>query len=73
MAADVGADMGRADLALRELDGGEHRALRTAGAEIRRPRRNVADGGHDGGLMREHFFGARRDGVGVDTSRMRLG
>ena len=34
MAADVGADMGRPELALHQLDGAEHRALGTAGAEI---------------------------------------
>ena len=39
MAADIGADMGRPDLALRQLDRGEHRPLRAAGAEGRRPRR----------------------------------
>ena len=31
-------------LALRELERGEHRALRAAGAEIRRARRELADG-----------------------------
>ncbi len=35
--------------------------------------RNVADGGHDRGLVREHFFHVRRDRVGVDAGRMRLG
>ena len=72
MAADIGADMGRADLALHKLDGGEHRALRTAGAEIRRPRRDVADGRRHVRLMREHCIGTRGDGIGVDAGRARL-
>jgi hypothetical protein len=42
MAADIGADMDRSEFALCELDRGKNRALRTAGAEIRRSRRNIA-------------------------------
>ena len=72
MAADIGADMGRADLALRELDGGEHRPLRAAGAEIRRSRRDIADGGGDGGLVREQRIGLRGNGIGIDAGRARL-
>ena len=39
MAADVGGDMDPPDLALEDLDGREDRALRAAGAEARRARR----------------------------------
>jgi hypothetical protein len=42
MAADIGADMNRSEFALRQFDRGKNRALRTAGAEIRRARRNIA-------------------------------
>ncbi len=72
MAADVGADVGRSELALHQLDRGEHRALRAAGAEIRRSRRNVAERRHRGRLVREHVLRARRDRVGVDAGRPRL-
>src|SRR3984957_7871243 len=72
MAADIGADMGRADLPLREFDGGEHRAFRTAGTEIRRARRNIADSRHRRRLMSEHLFGARRNGIGVNPRWSRL-
>ena len=73
MAADVGADMRRPDLALRQLDGGEDRPLRAAGAEIRRPRRNIARRRQARRLMGEHVFDARRDSVGVDPGRARFG
>jgi len=42
MATDVGADVNRPDFALRELDRGKDRPLWAAGAEVRRPRWNVA-------------------------------
>jgi hypothetical protein len=67
MAADIGADMGRADVALRELDGCEHGSLGTTGAEIRRPWRDVADGGQRTGFMRKHGVDAARDRTGVDA------
>ncbi len=73
MAADIGADMHRPDLALRELYRGKYRALRTAGAEIRRPRRDVADSGGDRGLVRHHGADTRGDRLGVDAVRPRLG
>ena len=72
MAADVGADMRWPDLALRQLDGGKDRPLRAAGAEIRRPRRNIARGGKCGRLMGQHVFDARSDTVGADPCRARL-
>ena len=72
MAADVGADMGRSELALHQLDRGEHRALRASGAEVRRSRRNVAERGDCGRLMRQHFLRARRDRVAIDADRPRL-
>src|SRR5690606_23615455 len=40
VAADVARDMRRPELALDQLDRAEHRALRAAGAERRRPGRN---------------------------------
>ena len=73
MAADVGRDMGRADLALDELDGGKHRPLRTTGAEIRRPRRDVAGIGHGRRLVREKFFRALGNRIGIDAGWTRLG
>ena len=50
VAADVGRDVHRADVLLRELERGEHRPLRAADAELRRPRRQrrvepLRDGG----------------------------
>src|ERR1700692_2971972 len=50
MAADIGADVQRARLALEQLHRGEERTLRTAGAQTRRPGRNEsreAPGGHE--------------------------
>ena len=49
MAADVGADVGRAQFALHQLDRGEHRTLRAAGAEGRRARRQGPESG--GGFL----------------------
>src|SRR5262249_16200476 len=51
MAADVGADVGGPELALHQLDGAEYRAFGAAGAEIRRPRRNVTDRRDRAGLV----------------------
>ena len=72
MAADIGADVGRADLPLRELDGGEHRAFRTAGAEIRRARRNIADSSHHRRLMGEHLFRICGHRIGINSGWTRL-
>ena len=73
MAADVGADVRRADLALDELDSGKHRPLRAAGTKVRRPRRDVAGIGYGRRLVREKFFRALGNRIGIDTGGMRLG
>ncbi len=65
--------MGGADLALRELERGEHRALRAAGAERGRTHRQLADRGGGGRLVRRDLPLARRDGVDVDAGRLHLG
>ena len=62
MAADIGADMDRSEFALCELDRGKNRALRTAGAEIRRPRRNIVERCKRAGATRNDFFDAARNG-----------
>ncbi len=72
VAADVGADVGRPELALHQLDGAEHGSLGAAGAEIGRPRRDVAERCHGGSLVRQHSLGARRDRIGVDAGWPRL-
>ena len=64
MAADIGADMGRAELALHQLDRGEYRPLRTAGAEGRRPRRQRRRRGGARRLVGEHRSRARGDRFG---------
>src|SRR6516162_1533036 len=73
MAADVGADMDRSDFALRQLDRGKNRALRTSGAKIRRPRRDVAERGDSARAMRDNFFDLARNCVGIDAGRPRRG
>ena len=67
MAADVGADVRGAELALHQLDGAEHWPLRAAGTEVRRPWRNVAERDHGGRFMREHSLRACCGRIGVDA------
>src|SRR5580704_14669862 len=73
MATDIGTDMDRSDFALRELDGSKDRPLRTAGAKVRRTRRNVADRGKYARAMREHVFDAARNFLRVDSGRTSRG
>ena len=55
------------ELALRELERGEHRTLGTAGAEIRRARRQLADRRDGRALVAEQSVGLRGDLRGVDA------
>jgi hypothetical protein len=70
MAADIGADMDRPELALRQFDRGKNRTLRTTGAEIRRPRRNVAERRQRSGAMREDLFDLARNGLRIEAGRL---
>src|SRR6185437_15374836 len=72
MAADVGTDMGRTDLALYQFYGGKHRPLGAAGTEIRRPRRNIAERSSSRRLVGDDSLNARRNRVGINAMRPRL-
>ena len=69
MAADIGADVGRPQFALHQLDGGKHRALRAAGAEGGRARRQRPERGCGFGLVRDQAARLFRHAVGVDAVR----
>src|SRR5215471_2223384 len=71
MAADIGADVDRPEFALGQFDRGKNRALRTAGAEIRRPRRNIVERRKRAGAMRTNVFDAARNGFGIEAARLR--
>ena len=72
MAADIGADMGRSEFALDQLDRGEDRPLWTAGAEIGRPRRHITERG-DGPACARQRIDMRGDRVGIDAGRTGAG
>ena len=65
--------MGRPDLALHQLEGTEHRALRAAGAEGGRPRRQIAQARCRLGPMADDVAHLGDDGIGVDAGRPHLG
>ena len=69
MAADIGADVGRSQFALHQLDGSEHRALRAAGAERRRARRQRAERGSGLLFVRDQAARFFRHAVGVEAVR----
>ena len=71
MTADVGRDVRGPELALHQLDGGEHRALRAAGAEGRRARRQRPK--RRGGFRLVRDQRARFSGKGVGIEGFRLG
>jgi hypothetical protein len=71
VAADVGRDVHRPDLLLRQLERAEHRPLRAADAEARRPRRQRAQGlGHVGAALALPASQAR-GGRQVDVRQVR--
>ena len=70
MAADIGADMGRPQFALHQLDGGKHRALRAAGAEGGRARRQRPERCRGFRLVRDQAARRFRHGVGVEAIRL---
>ena len=71
MAADVGRDVRRAELALHQLERREHRPLRAAGAEGGRARRQRAERGGGFRLVRDEPARLLRDGFGVEAVRPR--
>src|SRR5262249_1200428 len=69
MATDVGADVNRPDFALRELDRGKDRPLWAAGAEVRRPRWNVAGSVKGASPASEGSGHSGGDGIDMDLRR----
>ena len=67
MAADVGGDMRRTELALHQLERGEHRPLRAAGAESRWTRRKGPKRGGSFRLVREQAARLLGDGIDVEA------
>src|SRR5262245_66352346 len=72
MAADIGADMGRSEFALHQLDGGKDGTLRTAGAERGRTRRQRSESRGGLCLVRDKAARLFGDCVGIDAIRFRV-
>src|SRR5215472_8641074 len=71
MTANIGADVNRSELTLRQFDRRKDRTLRTAGAEIRRSRRNIAERRKCAGAMGDDLFDLARNDWRIDAGGLR--